>query len=90
VFGKILADQAVHIFVRAALPLGIRVSEVKVGFKTLSNVFMFGELLTVICGQGENFMSMRPQQPDDCGSDLGRGFTFNFGDQGQASFAFGQ
>jgi hypothetical protein len=43
VFRNILADESIHVFIRATLPGRIRMSKEEINAQVLSNVFVFGE-----------------------------------------------
>ena len=58
-FGQILTDQAIGIFVQAALPGLIRVGEIDFCPKFSGNGFMVAKLSAIVGSDGVNAASMR-------------------------------
>jgi hypothetical protein len=50
--GKVLPDQAIGVFVQAALPRAVRMGEVNVRIQRRLDFFMPRKLFAVICGDG--------------------------------------
>jgi hypothetical protein len=51
-FGKVLPDQAIGVFVQAALPRAVRMGEVNVRSQRRLDSFVSGKLFAVVCGDG--------------------------------------
>lgn len=86
-FREELTDEAVHVFVGAAFPGGIGMSEVEVGAERLGNPFMLSELLAVIGRQRMNAGRKGRQQGNHRVRDGLRGLARDMGDQGIARLA---
>ena len=63
-FWKILADEAVSIFVGAAFPSMVRGSEVEVGTELLFYIFIAMELSSIIRGDSVDVRAMRAEEFD--------------------------
>ena len=61
VFGDILTDELVCVFDEAFLPGGVRVCEIDLGMEHFGDIFVVGELGSVVCGDGEDMVFERAQ-----------------------------
>ena len=83
-----LANQAVHILVRAALPGSIGMSEEEVCVEFCGDTLMLGKLLAVVSRQRVNTGSKRRQQGDHGVRNSFRGLERHMRDQGVACLLY--
>lgn len=81
---KELPNQAIHVFVGAALPGRIGMGKEEVGVELLGNLFMLGELLAVVRRQRVHESLERRQQGNHRVRHVLRTFRRNVGNQGIA------
>lgn len=87
-FRKELADETVHIFVRAALPRGVGMRKEEVSSEFLGDSLMLGKLLSIVGCQRANTSRKRRQQRDHGVGYRLRGLERHMGDQRIARRAF--
>jgi hypothetical protein len=59
-FGIVLPDQAIGVFVQAALARAVRVRKVNVRSQRRLDFFMPGKPFAVVCGDGQGLVQIRP------------------------------
>ena len=89
VFWEVLADEAVGVFVAAALPGSERSGKEEVGVQCGADVFVIGELGTVVGGQGMYPGAVGREQGNDGLADGVSGFALHLVNQRQSGFALG-
>lgn len=66
---KILANEAIGVFVEAPLPGGVRMSKIKIGIEGLGDGFVLGKLFSVVSREGMDVLRQGRQKFQDGMSD---------------------
>ncbi len=85
--GKVLTDQTVGVFIQAALPTGIRVSEIDIGIKLGGNPLVMTKLTAVVYGDGVDLVLTRQEQIDTISLYLRGPLSLKFSQQRELRFA---
>ncbi len=89
-FGEILTDEPVGVFVGAALPSVMWISEVDLGPKEALDIFEAMELGAVVGGDAVHGVQLAEQQPDRTARGFLSGCARQFGDADEAALTFHQ
>lgn len=81
---KILANEAIGVFVEAPLRGGVRISKIKVGLKGLVDGFMLGKLFSVVSREGMDMLRQGRQKFQDGTGDARRFLIGHLRDQRHA------
>lgn len=87
-FRQVLPNQAVGVFVAAALPRVVRGGEVKDGAGMLLDLLVIVELRAIITGDGRKRPGVLIDKMDDAAVERGRGAVRQLADQNEAGLSF--